>query len=157
MKKETLLTTAVVALLLLNFGTLGFLFFRRPPHPPGVEQPGRRIVQQLQLDAAQQQQFEKLKSAHHEQMLTADRAYRDALGQYFALLKKDTVDTARRDSLQAVLTRIQQERASVTFQHFADLKALCTPEQRTRFDALLPDLMQVILPPRRDNRPPSPN
>jgi protein CpxP len=157
MKKETLLTTAVIALLLLNFGTLGFLFFHRPPHPPGAEQPGRRIVQHLQLDAAQQQKFEQLKSAHHEQMRTADRAYRDALEQYFALLKNDTVDIARRDSLQAVLTRIQQERASVTFQHFADLKALCTPQQRTRFDALLPDLMQVILPPRRDNRPPRPN
>jgi hypothetical protein len=59
MRKETLLTVAVIALLLLNFGTLGFLLFRRPPHPPGGGPGGldRRIVETLQLDAAQQQRF----------------------------------------------------------------------------------------------------
>ena len=147
MKKETLLTTAVIALLLLNFGTLGFLLLRRPPHPPG-EGPGpldRHIVEQLRLDAAQARQFETLKQAHHEHILASDKAYRDALRNYFDLLRNDSVPIAQRDSLQAVLTRIQDERAAVTFQHFADLKALCTPEQKPRFEALLPELMQVIL------------
>lgn len=148
MKKETLLTTAVIALLLLNFGTLGFLFFRKPPPPPGMgpERLERHIAETLQLDAGQKQAFEQLKSAHHEQMLASDRAYRNALENYFDLLKNDTVDTAQRDSLQAVLSQIQQNRLHVTFQHFADLKALCSPEQQQHFKTLLPDLLQVILP-----------
>lgn len=153
MKKETLLTVAVIALLLLNFGTLAFLFFGRPSHPQG---PGRRpldrqIVEQLQMDSGQEQQFRQLKSAHHEQMLAFDRAYHDALEHYFALLKNDSIQPAQQDSLQAILTRIQQDRITVTFQHFADVKRLCTPEQKKHFDALLPDLVQVILP--RKGRP----
>lgn len=154
MKKETLLTTAVIALLLLNFGTLGFLLLRRPPHPPG-EGPGRldrQIVEQLQLDAAQQQQFDLLKKAHRAQMQDFDRNYREALGNYFALLKNDTLLPAQHDSLQAALGRIQQDRVSVTFKHFQDLKTLCRPEQKQHFAALLPELMQVILP--RKNPPP---
>jgi len=153
MKKETLLTVAVIALLLLNFGTLGFLLFRRPPHPPGAGPAAldQRIVATLQLDAAQQQQFEQLKRTHHQQMQASDGAYREALGNYFALLKNDSMAPAQRDSLQATLTGIQNERASVTFQHFTDLKALCRPDQRPRFEALLPELMQVILPHK--NRP----
>lgn len=154
MKKETLLTVAVVALLLLNFGTLGALLLRRPPQPPGGrghERLDRHIVESLDLNAGQRQKFEQLKSAHHEQMLANERAYRDALGDYFALLKADTVAPAQRDSLQALLAHIQEERASVTFQHFSDLKALCSPEQQKRFTDLLPDLMRVILP---GNTPP---
>jgi hypothetical protein len=50
--------------------------------------------------------------------------------------------------LQGILTKIQNERAAVTFQHFTDLKALCNPAQRQYFENLLPDLMQVILPHR---------
>lgn len=148
MKKETLLTIAVLALLLLNFGTLGFLFFRRPPLPPG-ERPGpldRHIVERLHLNAEQKAAFERLKTAHHEQMQAFDHAQRDALGNYFALLKNDTVLPAQKDSLLAVVQDIQKNRATVTFQHFTDLKALCTPEQKKDFDALVPELMQVILP-----------
>ncbi|MCC6279628.1 MAG: periplasmic heavy metal sensor [Saprospiraceae bacterium] len=156
MKKETLLTITVLALLLLNFGTLGYLFFQRPPH----ERPGRpgkldrEIVETLQLNAAQQQQFEQLKTAHHEQMLSSDQAYRLALDNYFALLKNDSFVPAQRDSLQGVLSRIQQERVTVTFQHFSELKALCSAEQRQHFAELLPALMQVMLPNRDRQGPP---
>lgn len=144
------LTVAVIALLVLNFGTLAFLFFRRPPHRPdsGPKQLDRHIVKHLQLDATQRQKFEQLKSAHHAQMLEYDQAYRDALEHYFALLKNDSIPPARHDSLQTVLNRIQQDRAVVTFRHFADLKALCSPEQKNNFNTLLPELMQVILPPK---------
>jgi len=151
MKKETLLVITIVVLFLLNLSTLGFLFFRRPPHSPGAGALDRRIISTLQLDEAQQQRFEQLKKAHHEQMQASDRAYRDALNNYFGLLKSDSVASVQRDSLQAILTRIQNDRAAVTFQHFADLKALCRPEQKQDFDRLLPDLLQVILPHR--NRP----
>lgn len=155
MKKETLLTMAVVALLLLNFGTLGFLLFRRPPHVQGGrpgERLDRHIAETLQLDDAQKQQFAKLKTEHHSKMLLSDAAYREALGNYFALLKKDTVDQQLQDSLQSNMTRIQNERATVTYQHFADLKAMCRPDQKQHFEALLPELMQVILP-RNDRAP----
>ena len=156
MKKETLLTTAVIALLLLNFGILGFLFLQRPPHgregrPDKLD---RRIVETLQLDPAQQQQFERLKTAHHEQMMAGDQAYRNALDNYFALLKNESYLPAQRDSLQAVLSQIQKDRVTVTFQHFSDLKALCSAEQRQHFETLLPELMQVMLPQRDQASPP---
>lgn len=142
------MTIAVIALLLLNFGILGFLLLRpgpNGPRPGGA--PGKRIVEYLQLDARQQQTFEQLKSAHHQQMLESDRAYREALSSYFGLLKNDAPSQAQQDSLQAILTQIQEERRAVTFQHFQDLRQLCTPEQKERFSTLVPELMHVILPP----------
>ena len=148
MKKETLLTTAVIALLLLNLGTLGFLFFRPGPHPPGAKRPplDRRIEKRLHLDAAQQQTFKQLKSAHQQQIQASDRAYRETMEQYFALLKNEMPDTAQQDSLLGVLSQIQGNRTTMTFQHFQDLKALCKPNQKEEFAAMLPELMEVILP-----------
>ncbi len=151
MKKETLLTWAVIGLLLLNFGTLGYLFFRRPPHPPGSQsahQLGLRIAETLHFTPEQQQEFDKRKRAHHEHILQLDKNYADALGDYFALLKNDSLVSAQHDSLLTVLSNIQKERATITFLHFNDLKSMCTPEQRQHFDTLVPELMQVILPPK---------
>ncbi len=154
MKKETLLTIAVIALLLLNFGTLGFLLFRGPAHGPGDgPQLDHQIVETLHLDATQDKQFRELKSTHREQMQGYNRAYRSTMENYFALLDQETVAPSLQDSLLTVLSQIQKDRATVTYAHFAALKALCTPEQKKDFESLLPDLLQVILPPNPGNRP----
>jgi len=156
MKRETLLTTAVIALLLLNFGTLGFLFFRKPPHPPGVNNRAldRQIVETLALNPTQKQQFDSFKKNHHEQMISFNQQYRKAMENYFALLKNETIEPVQQDSMLAILSNIQQEKALVTFEHFKTLKTLCTPEQQQNFEALLPELLQVILPPRPQGPPP---
>lgn len=155
MKRETLLTSAVIALLLLNFGTLGFLLLRKPGHPPeGLRRIDRRIVETLSLNDVQKQQFDQLKKAHHEKMLRSDQDYRSALENYFNQLKNDNAAPAMLDSLQAIATGIQRERSTNTYQHFQELKALCTPEQRKAFDSLIPELMDIILPHRPDGAPP---
>lgn len=156
MKRETMLTLAVIALLVLNFGTLGYLFFQRPPHPPGGGQRplDRRIVQELQLTDDQKQQFETLKKGHHEQMLALEKSYRATMENYFNLLKNDNIDPRLSDSLQAALGAVQEERAKITLRHFKSLKGLCTPEQQQHFDALIPELLEVILP-RKPFPPPA--
>lgn len=156
MKKETLLIAAVLALLLLNFGTLFFLFFHKGPGGAGrgPSPLDRDIVEKLHLNTEQQAKFEQLKKAHHDQMEQSSRDYRDALANYFALLKNDSFTQARRDSLQTKLTEIQKNRVDVTFQHFNDLKTLAGAENKGNFEALLPDLMQVILPRRDRPGPP---
>jgi len=57
----------------------------------------------------------------------------------------------QQDSLLANLSSIQQERARFTYQHFKDLKAMCSPEQQKGFHDLLPDLLQVIAPGKPGN------
>lgn len=148
MKKESALKAAVVALLVLNLGTLGFLFSR---HKHGRPMPfDKQIIETLKLDDTQQNTFKTLKNAHHEQMLASDRAYSDALKNYFGLLNRETVPPAVQDSLLRVLTSIQKDRAVATYAHFSDLKALCTPEQKKRFETLLPEVMGIILPHKDD-------
>jgi protein CpxP len=156
MKKETLLLMGIVCLLLLNLTTLGFLFWRQPGGHGRPENRMRHLDQKmtetLGWNAAQIDSFTVFKQAHHEKIKAADQAYRNALEQYFALLTQPETTLAQQDSLEKVLSSIQIVRAQVTYAHFKDLKRICTPEQQQKFDTLLPELMNVILPPNRKRR-----
>jgi protein CpxP len=161
MKQTTYLVIAIVALLLLNLGTLGFILFSHPPQPPPFPPPGaghpqfdRMIINTLRLDDKQQQQFDILKREHHEAIMKLDGEYNETLKDYLGLLKSEHPDSTTKYSLEQKLAQIQVQKASITLDHFTKLRAICTPEQQPRFDSLIPALTRVIAPPQ--NMPPPP-
>ena len=169
MKRETFLTIAIVALLLLNLGTLGYLTLSRERHdgpmppPPLIGERGRPgdqrevdhlIVSSLRLTREQESKFDSLKRLHHEAIMKLDGEYETKLTNYFDLLQTGRMNTTAKDSLERQLSLIQKEKASITFDHFRDLRSLCTPEQQPAFDSLLPHLTSIIAP--RQEFPPPP-
>jgi hypothetical protein len=155
MKKETLLLYTVGLLVALNLATLGFLVWHRPPRPPRSDprRADRLIVETLGLDDAQRARFGALKGEHHAQILHLDAAYARTSEAYFRLLD-GPAQPARKDSLERELGRLQAQKAVVTYAHFQALKALCTPAQRPRFAALVPELLRLILPDEKKGPPP---
>lgn len=144
MKREKFLSLAVVVLLLLNIGTIGFLFFQnshRPPYPVRME---KLIPESLGFDNAQVEKFDALRNEHHSQMIVLDEQNKQAMVSYLSLLKADSVKFAEKDSLEKIISGIQQQRAAVTIAHFEKLKAVCTPEQKEKFNVLIPELIRVM-------------
>ncbi len=146
MDKIKVLTVAVVALLLLNFGTLGFLLLagpkhdRRPPH----REPKEIIIDQLQLDATQQTAYQKLINSHRGTIDRLDRQSRSTKNELYLQLTQKTVDIKAKDSLIARLANYQKEIEETHFKHFQDIKNLCTPEQMNRFDDLTEELSRIF-------------
>lgn len=147
MKRETLLTVAVIVLLVMNMATLGFLYWThvRSPQNTGdkkepqlttfeIYEPGdfssidHAIIDKLHLDSAQQIKFVEMKHGHHSQMQALDSSYTALLRQYFDLLHSQNVSTEVRDSIESTLAKVQARRASVTFDHFKALKTLCAAD-----------------------------
>ncbi len=156
MKKETLLTVSVIILLLLNLGTLSFLLFSgRPPHFPhnGPQPPNELIVNKLKLDDTQQAQFDKMRQEHHEAMISLDEENRHLVEQYFELINISNPDTTLKDSIEKQISSIQLKKAAITFNHFSELKKICTEEQRRSFDTLLPRLIFMLTAPPPNGRP----
>lgn len=156
MKKEKLLTISVVILLLLNLGTLGFLFLSGPPphfwhsrHEPT----DKLIVTVLNLTDVQEAQFEKMRQEHHEAMIALDEENRHLVKQYFDLINAANSDTLLKDSLGKQIGVNHVKKASITFNHFEQLKMICTPEQKKRFEALLPKLIFLLITPPKGARP----
>jgi protein CpxP len=147
-RKSTLLWTAIIILFLLNAGTLFFLLSSRHHGPPerrgGNKNFDELVMHTLELTPGQVDKFDQMKRQHHEQMLQLDEATKQPFDAYFSLLTQPITDSATRDSLEKKITDLYRQRMQVTYRHFAELKAICTPQQQQKFDALVPSLMQVM-------------
>lgn len=148
MKKSALLWTSIIILFLLNAGTL-FFILNRPPHPGYLRNAGNRefdesVINTLQLNPDQIAQFNRMKREHHQQMLQLDDATRVPFEQYFGLLAASADQQYVKDSLEKIIAGLYIKRMQVTYRHFTDLKAICTPEQQQKFNLLVPSLTQVM-------------
>jgi protein CpxP len=146
MDKIKVLTFAVIALLLLNFATLGFLLLTGPKHnsrPPHRE-PKEIIINQLHLDATQQKAYQKLIDGHRETIDSLDHQIRGTKNKLYLQLKQTTVDVKTKDSLIEILASNQKKIEETHFKHFQDIKKLCTPEQMNRFDDLTEELSRIF-------------
>jgi len=157
MSKMKLLSIAVLGLLLLNFGTLAFLFLNKPPHPPmgpgpGEEGPKRIIIERLGFDKEQVAQYEQLIDEHRKTIRELDGQIRETKNNLYATLS--SASQSNKDSLQTRLGEIQKQIETTHYSHFADIKKLCRPDQLKKFDELTRDLARFFAPGR--NHPPPP-
>jgi protein CpxP len=159
MKKDKFYQVIIVALLLLNFGVLGYLFMgKNNGHhmPPGRggrrEGPASFIIERLQLDEQQQQAFEKLKEVHRssaDQLKDESRQLHDAL---FATLTDTTAIQVSIDSLNSLIAKNDNARELLNYNHFKELKTILKPEQYKLYDEFIDDIARRFAPPPRGPR-----
>jgi protein CpxP len=146
MDKIKVLSFAVIALLLLNFGTLGFLLLNGPNHEgrPPHRLPKEIIINKLQFNATQQSAYQKLIERHRSVIDSLDHQIKDTKNKLYIQLKQTTVDLKTKDSLIAVLANDQKQIEEAHFKHFQDIKNLCKPEQMQRFNDLTEELSRIF-------------
>lgn len=163
MKTERFYKSAIIVLLLLNLGTLSYLWLgnKRPLHgpPPPHEGPARLIIERLKLDNEQQQKFDELKFEHQSKIREVRKESGQLHDALFSLLKNAEVDTQAKDSIQNAIRVTELKKDEMTFEHFRQLKSILKPEQLPLFDGLIEDIGRRLTenPPggeRHDGPPP---
>jgi len=158
MKKEKLLVIGIVGLLILNLGTLGFLFLGqrnsfpmgRPKGPPPVD---KIIIEGLKLDETQIDKFEQLKKEHRHGMEDFELQNKVLHDAYFEKLKSDSIN---KNDLQVLLTKISYlavYRDSITFDHFRKIRFICNANQKASFDKLIDDIIHTMHARNEGRRP----
>jgi periplasmic protein CpxP/Spy len=157
MEKTKLLTIAVIGLLLINFGALGFLFLNGKGHRPlhgGRPEPKEIIIGKLHFDVNQQKEYTKLIEWHRGEITRLDDNIRQAKNGLYSQLSQAEVNTKAKDSLVAVINANQKQIEETHFKHFEDIKKLCHKGQLDDFNALTEELSRIFAPkphrPRHD-------
>lgn len=158
MDKMRLLTLAVIGLLLLNFGLLGFLFLkkeRQPEHNPRPphEEPKYIIIRKLRLDEAQKAAYQGLIDEHRSKVTVLNRQNLELKNELYVLLRAEKPDTMVASALIHKIGRKQEALEHINFEHFRQIRALCKPEQVAAFDSLAKELAGIFAPPHPPHPP----
>jgi len=142
---------AFLVLIALNMITLSTLWIM---HERGAERPNGNqpalvdfLVTELGLDSAQKKQLIVLRDEHRQQMQAIRRNNRDAKNAFFDLLQQEDLSDTVLAAAAKEAARYDAETDMLTFRHFQQIRALCTAEQKVKFESVIRQVLRMMAPP----------
>ena len=157
MNSNRFLKIVVGILLILNIGTLGFIWIRHghmdtPPRHDRGDVAGF-LTHELMLNDTQLQQFLMLREEHHhaaEQLQEEGRALHQ---HFFDLLHGQSPDSSLIQQAANAIAANQKQLDLVTFYHFQNVRAICTPGQQKKFDEVINEALRIMAPKPQGHHP----
>lgn len=144
MNKTKLLSVAVIALLVLNFGILGFLFVSKKHEPNGRKMPREIVIERLHFDENQIVEYETIIEEHQKNIRNLDHSIRKTKNELYQLLNEEKIDSSQKDSLYLKLANYQKQIETTHFNHFLEIKKLCKKEQLDDYEYLTGELSRLF-------------
>ena len=150
MNKTKVLGLAVIALLVLNFGILAFLFLsKNEDGPRGRKMPREIIIEKLHFDKNQIDAYDKTIKIHQETIRELDDSIRTAKNDLYQLLNSENINSVQKESIFLKLANYQKQIETTHFNHFIEIKKLCKKEQLSDYKNLTEELSKLFSHPRR--------
>ncbi len=154
MKGEKFLKRIIALLVLINIATLSYMWIQAGKEQPRGEGALEYLTKELNLSEAQQQQFKALRDEHrvsHKPLRQKGKKLHD---DFFDALKgNDSLLVERMADSIAAFQKVQE---LSTFYHFKQIRAICTEEQKKKFDGLIKETMMKMAPPPSGQMGPPP-
>jgi periplasmic protein CpxP/Spy len=148
--KSNWLKYLVVIALIVNAATLIFFWYNRLPDGENrpKSRPERVLIEELKMDEKQEAIYQTLRDQHHQAhdsllLIIADKRQ--------ALYNQKQIAN---DTFLHQIGLLQEQIERVTYDHFQDVRQICTPQQQAQLDTLLGKTVQGILTPKYQKRPP---
>ena len=142
MNKEKIYRLLAIGLLVSNLLLIGFILWGKPKPPI----PRDLIIEKLHFDAAQTSTYDSLITRHQEAIKENDETLRTAKKELYHQLHS-SVSNSEKELLLQTIAETQAAIEAIHFEHFEDIKALCTAEQLEAFDGLSDELVKLFAPP----------
>jgi len=150
MKGTQFYKIVIVLLIIINAGTIAFMWFGRPPHPP---QPGEHpIAEKLELTGEALRKVNALEADHHKT--------KRALMELEHVLHTKLFNAVGRDtSIDELYENISKNRAEIekmTFNFFDEISHYCTEAQKVELRKFVQRRLNRLRPgppPTRNQRP----
>jgi protein CpxP len=147
MESNRFLKIVIIVLILLNIGTLAFLWVQKTGihHPPHQGGPFEFLSHELGLSEQQREQYSHLRDEHHHAVEELQEKGREMRHHFFELLKQENNSTMV-DQLAADIAGNQKQIELITFEHFQKVRSICTPEQQKKFDEVIQEALRMMAP-----------
>ena len=145
---------AVILLLLCNIGLMLTIWLKPGQRGPGGETPRDFVIRNLKFSDEQVQKYDALIKDHRREMNRLRHEameYRQAL---FANLKNEGRGGMNPDSLTQLIASNQKQVELVTYNHFGQVRAICTEEQKKVFDNIIGEVTKKMNGPGHGGPPP---
>ncbi len=147
MKKNITLYILLVFLIVVN-GFFLFRHFDKPAHRKGGN-PMSFVVNELDFNAGQMDQFRLLGEKHHKDMRHISDAIKQLKDELFSNISKLDVDRSKIDIITDKIGQFEKEKDLKMFYHFQAIQNICDSGQKRKFNQLIKDALH-----RDGNRPP---
>src|SRR6218665_720690 len=147
-----ILWAAIAVLVVLNIGMIAwFTFFAHHSGPP------RRffLEQELSFNEKQKESYRIMRDEHFMKARSIKEHVKMMKEDFFKSMADSSLsDEDLRKKAQAISTEAS-ELDILTFKHFQQVRQMCTPEQKEKFDEVIEDVLRSMdrqgPPPRREH------
>lgn len=157
--KNKWLLWAVIILIIANVALLATIWLFHHRQTRHVS-PAEFLVKELKFDDKQKDQLHQLANEHHRQAEKIQMQIRDARDSFFQMLKQPEINDSAKKIMSANIAAKLQELDLLTFDHFKQVRSICSPDQQKKFDEIIQNVLQMMAPPNEHDamhRPPPPN
>ncbi len=158
--KNKLLTWLVLLLVVINIGAMVFILMGKPKHENPLQgSPKEFLSRELKFDEKQQVQFEKLVADHRDQANDARKKIKEEKEKMYGLLKNGNLTESLKKSAVEQVADATKELDLITLNHFEKVRNICTPQQKSKLDQIMMQMLGMMsgqqpmrpLPPPNDS------
>lgn len=158
--KNKLLTWLVLLLVVINIGAMIFIWMGKPKNEnPPQGSPKEFLSRELKFDEKQQVQFEKLVADHRDQANDARKNIKEEKEKMYGLLKNAGLTESLKKSAVEQVADATKKLDLITLNHFEKVRNICTPQQKTKLDEIMMQMVGMMsgqqpmrpLPPPMDS------
>lgn len=144
-------------LLLTNIALVIFFVGKRTPEKRGPRGGDRSsmvrdyLKDSVGFNEQQLARYDQLRHQNRENMKPLFEDLGNAKMAYYKYINQPAVDSASK-AAAAMIGQKQQELDMAFFNHFRQVRELCTPGQQSRYDSLVQQIIRRMVAPRGDHK-----
>jgi hypothetical protein len=155
MNNSKFLKIVIVILLVINIGTITFIWLHRPQRNDAVRD---FFTNELKFTSKQREQFQLLKNQHCQAKQALKESDKEKHDELLDLLKNPNVDSVTVRKAVDEIMKVKEKEELALFDHFQKVRAICDEKQKQKFDKIIKEGARMMgssrdgqgPPPRRD-------
>ena len=143
------LKIVIIVLILINLGTLGFIWFRTAKSDTSIRRSVAAgfLVKELDLSDAQRKEYFRMRRNHRKILGELQETDKSLHSRFFDQLFSETPDLKMVHDLADSIAANRKKMELLTYEHFMHVRQILTPGQQKKFEKIFDEVISIVLPP----------